>query len=123
MKLVDPQEPLCVTLSIAGLEAVVAVTLLTKWGRLAALAVCVPPQSPSINPLFPGIELWLNGSTVISLPMVSNGESIREPLWGLAGLPNGSWDISIQYVVFLPQSVCGNASFTYSASPALIISW
>jgi hypothetical protein len=41
MKLVDPQEPLFVTLSIAGLEAVVAVTLLTKWGRLAALAVCV----------------------------------------------------------------------------------
>ncbi len=90
---------------------------------VGALQVGVPPQSPSINPLFPGIELWLNGSTVISLPMVSNGESIREPLWGLAGLPNGSWDISIQYVVFLPQSVCGNASFTYSASPALIISW
>jgi len=47
---------------------------------VGALQVGLPPQSPSINPLFPGIELWLNGSTVITLPMVSNGESIREPL-------------------------------------------
>lgn len=88
---------------------------------LGVLQLGFPSWSPSTSVL-PGIEVWANASTPVLLPQVV-GSSLREPLWGPAGLPPGPNTFSIQFITLLSHNLCGDPTFTYAASPALAVQY
>ena len=114
--------------AVAGAEVAVIVDRppLVPGGvaSFGALQLGLPPQNPILLPtVFPGIELWTPSSPVFLPITTTQGESIVEPLWGSAGLPAGSWQIAIQYISLLPQSLCGDPDQLFAGSPGLIITW
>jgi hypothetical protein len=71
-----------------------------------------------------GIETWINGPSAVGVLYFTSNTSLRIPL---GTLPSGSQTFSIQFVslVTLPPgaTLCGNPTFTYAATPALILSY
>ena len=67
-----------------------------------------------------GIEFWMNLTDWMLSPQVVNGGSIRDPLFGSAGLPIGSYGFSVQFYTLMSQGFVGcPASYTFASSPAL----
>jgi hypothetical protein len=87
------------------------------------LQIGFPNALPIVTTAFPGVELWLNGQANYLLPAFLTSGSYREPLWGPAGLPAGSHQFSVQFVSWLAQPLCQNASFVWAASPALMVTY
>jgi hypothetical protein len=71
-----------------------------------------------------GIEYWLDPADWLLSPQLVTGGSLRDPLFGAAGLPPGTWDFHVQFVTLMAQGFAGcPPAFIYAASPALFFEY